>query len=162
MTIVYILEWQKFCSYLLSYSDVSRNAFYNVCFNSIQHTFSYLLIFYRSVRVAPKKVGGAPSPGSSTPVPSATAAVAAAGTPVNNVAVVSTGDASQSTTAEAAAGESQTLGGMLGDPAVRLPCYGDSTSELHQTISQWQHQEFQQAKPKENTCQKTIFWYLFH
>eukprot|EP00063_Salmo_salar_P075600 XP_014050435.1 PREDICTED: lipopolysaccharide-responsive and beige-like anchor protein [Salmo salar] len=60
--------------------------------------------FDRSVRVAPKKVGGAPSPGSSTPVPSATAAVAAAGTPVNNVAVVSTGDASQSTTAEAAAG----------------------------------------------------------
>uniref|UniRef100_A0A4W5MWR0 LPS responsive beige-like anchor protein n=1 Tax=Hucho hucho TaxID=62062 RepID=A0A4W5MWR0_9TELE len=55
--------------------------------------------FDRSVRVAPKKVGGAPSPGSSTPVPSATAAVAAAGTPVNNVAVVSTGDASQSTTA---------------------------------------------------------------
>uniref|UniRef100_A0A8C7Q9W0 LPS responsive beige-like anchor protein n=1 Tax=Oncorhynchus mykiss TaxID=8022 RepID=A0A8C7Q9W0_ONCMY len=60
--------------------------------------------FDRSVRVAPKKVGGAPSPGSSTPIPSATAAVAATGTPVNNVAVVSTGDASQSTTAEAAAG----------------------------------------------------------
>uniref|UniRef100_A0A673XGC8 LPS responsive beige-like anchor protein n=1 Tax=Salmo trutta TaxID=8032 RepID=A0A673XGC8_SALTR len=39
----------------------------------------------------------------------ATAAVAAAGTPVNNVAVVSTGDASQSTTAETTAGESQTL-----------------------------------------------------
>uniref|UniRef100_A0AAZ3RAA8 Lipopolysaccharide-responsive and beige-like anchor protein n=1 Tax=Oncorhynchus tshawytscha TaxID=74940 RepID=A0AAZ3RAA8_ONCTS len=57
----------------------------------------------------------------------ATAAVAATGTPVNNVAVVSTGDASQSTTAEAAAGESQTLGGMLGVPAVRLPCYGDGT-----------------------------------
>uniref|UniRef100_A0A4W5R894 Uncharacterized protein n=1 Tax=Hucho hucho TaxID=62062 RepID=A0A4W5R894_9TELE len=91
--------------------------------------------FDRSVRVAPKKVGGAPSPGSSTPVPSATAAVAAAGTPVNNVAVVSTGDASQSTTTEAVAGESQTLGGMLGVPAVRLPCYGDSTSELHQRIS---------------------------
>uniref|UniRef100_A0A8C7HL36 LPS responsive beige-like anchor protein n=1 Tax=Oncorhynchus kisutch TaxID=8019 RepID=A0A8C7HL36_ONCKI len=54
----------------------------------------------------------------------ATAAVGAAGTPVNNVAVVSTGDASQSTTAEAAAGESQTLGGMLGVPAVR---YGDSS-----------------------------------
>ncbi|XP_052369946.1 lipopolysaccharide-responsive and beige-like anchor protein [Oncorhynchus keta] len=35
--------------------------------------------FDRSVRVAPKKVGGAPSPGSSTPVPSATAAVGAAG-----------------------------------------------------------------------------------
>uniref|UniRef100_A0A8C7HD93 LPS responsive beige-like anchor protein n=1 Tax=Oncorhynchus kisutch TaxID=8019 RepID=A0A8C7HD93_ONCKI len=64
--------------------------------------------FDRSVRVAPKKVGGAPSPGSSTPVPSATAAVGAAGTPVNNVAVVSTGDASQSTTAEAAAGSAST------------------------------------------------------
>uniref|UniRef100_A0A8K9X7K7 LPS responsive beige-like anchor protein n=1 Tax=Oncorhynchus mykiss TaxID=8022 RepID=A0A8K9X7K7_ONCMY len=64
--------------------------------------------FDRSVRVAPKKVGGAPSPGSSTPVPSATAAVGAAGTPVNNVAVVSTGDASQSTTAEAAAGSANT------------------------------------------------------
>ncbi|XP_071024930.1 lipopolysaccharide-responsive and beige-like anchor protein isoform X2 [Oncorhynchus clarkii lewisi] len=64
--------------------------------------------FDRSVRVAPKKVGGAPSPGSSTPVPSATAAVGAAGTPVNNVAVVSTGDASQSTAAEAAAGSAST------------------------------------------------------
>ena len=133
-------------------SQMSQGMDFIMC-NSIQHTFSYLLIFYRSVRVAPKKVGGAPSPGSSTPVPSATAAVGAAGTPVNNVAVVSTGDASQSTTAEAAAGESQTLGGMLGVPAVRLPCYGDGTSE---------HQEFQLAKPKENTCQKTVFWYLLH
>uniref|UniRef100_A0A4W5MVH4 LPS responsive beige-like anchor protein n=1 Tax=Hucho hucho TaxID=62062 RepID=A0A4W5MVH4_9TELE len=57
----------------------------------------------------------------------ATAAVAAAGTPVNNVAVVSTGDASQSTTAEAAAGESQTL-------AVRLPCYGDSTPDISERL----------------------------
>uniref|UniRef100_A0A8C7VF50 LPS responsive beige-like anchor protein n=1 Tax=Oncorhynchus mykiss TaxID=8022 RepID=A0A8C7VF50_ONCMY len=64
----------------------------------------------------------------------ATAAVGAAGTPVNNVAVVSTGDASQSTTAEAAAGESQTLGGMLGVPAVRLPCYGDGTSDISERL----------------------------
>uniref|UniRef100_A0A8C7QBP3 LPS responsive beige-like anchor protein n=1 Tax=Oncorhynchus mykiss TaxID=8022 RepID=A0A8C7QBP3_ONCMY len=64
----------------------------------------------------------------------ATAAVAATGTPVNNVAVVSTGDASQSTTAEAAAGESQTLGGMLGVPAVRLPCYGDGTSDISERL----------------------------
>uniref|UniRef100_A0A6Q2X696 LPS-responsive vesicle trafficking, beach and anchor containing n=1 Tax=Esox lucius TaxID=8010 RepID=A0A6Q2X696_ESOLU len=44
--------------------------------------------FDRSVRVAPKKVGAASSPGSSTPVPPS-------GTPVNSVAVVSTGDAPQ-------------------------------------------------------------------
>ncbi|CAB1327241.1 unnamed protein product [Coregonus sp. 'balchen'] len=76
--------------------------------------------FDRSVRVAPKKVGGARSPGSSTPVQSAAAAVAAAGTPVNNVAVVSTGDASQRTTAEATAGESQTLEGRCPSSKVTM------------------------------------------
>ncbi|KAL1023739.1 hypothetical protein UPYG_G00045400 [Umbra pygmaea] len=56
--------------------------------------------FDRSVRVAPKKMGGVPSPGSSTPVSSTTEA---AGMPVNSVAVVSTGDASQSTIGDVAA-----------------------------------------------------------
>uniref|UniRef100_A0AAZ3PSS8 Lipopolysaccharide-responsive and beige-like anchor protein n=1 Tax=Oncorhynchus tshawytscha TaxID=74940 RepID=A0AAZ3PSS8_ONCTS len=76
----------------------------------------------------------------------ATAAVAATGTPVNNVAVVSTGDASQSTTAEAAAGESQTLGGMLGVPAVRLPCYGD-VSNLPLSISERLEHALDKAAP---------------
>uniref|UniRef100_A0A673WYZ7 LPS responsive beige-like anchor protein n=1 Tax=Salmo trutta TaxID=8032 RepID=A0A673WYZ7_SALTR len=76
----------------------------------------------------------------------ATAAVAAAGTPVNNVAVVSTGDASQSTTAEAAAGESQTLRGMLGDPALRLPCYGDM-SNLPLSISERLEHALEKAAP---------------
>ncbi|XP_034146942.1 lipopolysaccharide-responsive and beige-like anchor protein isoform X4 [Esox lucius] len=52
--------------------------------------------FDRSVRVAPKKVGAASSPGSSTPVPPS-------GTPVNSVAVVSTGDAPQNAAADASA-----------------------------------------------------------
>uniref|UniRef100_A0A8C7CX23 LPS responsive beige-like anchor protein n=1 Tax=Oncorhynchus kisutch TaxID=8019 RepID=A0A8C7CX23_ONCKI len=76
----------------------------------------------------------------------ATAAVAATGTPVNNVAVVSTGDASQSTTAEAAAGESQTLGDMLGVPAVRLPCYGD-VSNLPLSISERLEHALDKAAP---------------
>uniref|UniRef100_A0A4W6EV87 LPS responsive beige-like anchor protein n=1 Tax=Lates calcarifer TaxID=8187 RepID=A0A4W6EV87_LATCA len=61
--------------------------------------------FDRSVVVAPKKAGMMPSPGTSTPVPAATAASVSAGTPIDNVAVVSSGDASQSTSADSAAGE---------------------------------------------------------
>uniref|UniRef100_UPI003AAC2120 lipopolysaccharide-responsive and beige-like anchor protein isoform X1 n=1 Tax=Centroberyx gerrardi TaxID=166262 RepID=UPI003AAC2120 len=66
--------------------------------------------FDRSVVVAPKKVGMTPSPGSSsatTPVPTATAASVSGGTPINSVAVVSAGDASQSTSAESAAAGGQ-------------------------------------------------------
>nr|XP_020447361.1 lipopolysaccharide-responsive and beige-like anchor protein isoform X3 [Monopterus albus] len=59
--------------------------------------------FDRSVVVAPKKVGMTPSPGTSTPVPAATAASVSAGTPVDSVAVVSSGDASQSSSADSAA-----------------------------------------------------------
>uniref|UniRef100_A0A4W6EV96 LPS responsive beige-like anchor protein n=1 Tax=Lates calcarifer TaxID=8187 RepID=A0A4W6EV96_LATCA len=61
--------------------------------------------FDRSVVVAPKKAGMMPSPGTSTPVPAATAASVSAGTPIDNVAVVSSGDASQSTSADSAAGD---------------------------------------------------------
>ncbi|XP_034087270.1 lipopolysaccharide-responsive and beige-like anchor protein isoform X3 [Gymnodraco acuticeps] len=53
--------------------------------------------FDRSVVVAPKKTGMAPSAGASTNVPSATAA--SAGTPIDSVAMVSSGDSSQSTSA---------------------------------------------------------------
>lgn len=72
---------------------------------------SYCLLchssFYRSVVVAPKRMGGAPSPGMSTvsaaaSVPSATAA-SSAGTPVNSVSVVSAGETVEST--ESAPGE---------------------------------------------------------
>ncbi|XP_051240715.1 lipopolysaccharide-responsive and beige-like anchor protein isoform X4 [Dicentrarchus labrax] len=59
--------------------------------------------FDRSVIVAPKKAGMAPSPGTSTPVPAATAASVSGGTSIDSVAVVSSGDAAESTTAESAA-----------------------------------------------------------
>ncbi|XP_049328599.1 lipopolysaccharide-responsive and beige-like anchor protein isoform X4 [Astyanax mexicanus] len=65
--------------------------------------------FDRSVVVAPKKVGGAPSPASVSTSGSAAiqsaATVSAGGTPVNSVSVVSSGDsAQQGDTAESAAG----------------------------------------------------------
>ncbi|XP_074485534.1 lipopolysaccharide-responsive and beige-like anchor protein isoform X4 [Sebastes fasciatus] len=56
--------------------------------------------FDRSVVVAPKKPGMAPSPGISTAVPAATAASVSGGTPTDGVAVVSSGDASQGTSAD--------------------------------------------------------------
>ncbi|XP_063739788.1 lipopolysaccharide-responsive and beige-like anchor protein isoform X2 [Eleginops maclovinus] len=59
--------------------------------------------FDRSVVVAPKKTGTAASAGPSTSVPSATAASVSAGTPIDSVAVVSSGDASQSSSADSAA-----------------------------------------------------------
>ncbi|KAI3353323.1 hypothetical protein L3Q82_019858 [Scortum barcoo] len=59
--------------------------------------------FDRSVIVAPKKAGMTPSPGTSTPVPAATAASVSGATPIDSVAVVSSGDASQSTPADSAA-----------------------------------------------------------
>uniref|UniRef100_A0A671TYS3 Neurobeachin n=1 Tax=Sparus aurata TaxID=8175 RepID=A0A671TYS3_SPAAU len=61
--------------------------------------------FDRSVIVAPKKAGMTPSPSTSTPVPAATAASVSGGTPIDSVAVVSSGDASQSTSADSAASE---------------------------------------------------------
>ncbi|XP_069545364.1 lipopolysaccharide-responsive and beige-like anchor protein isoform X1 [Brachyistius frenatus] len=59
--------------------------------------------FDRSVVVAPKKGGVMPSPGAATPVVAATAASVSGGTPIDSVAVVSSGDASQSTSADSAA-----------------------------------------------------------
>uniref|UniRef100_A0A671U9D5 Neurobeachin n=1 Tax=Sparus aurata TaxID=8175 RepID=A0A671U9D5_SPAAU len=59
--------------------------------------------FDRSVIVAPKKAGMTPSPSTSTPVPAATAASVSGGTPIDSVAVVSSGDASQSTSVPASA-----------------------------------------------------------
>uniref|UniRef100_A0A8D3C4X7 Neurobeachin n=1 Tax=Scophthalmus maximus TaxID=52904 RepID=A0A8D3C4X7_SCOMX len=56
--------------------------------------------FDRSVVVAPKKAGMTPSPGTSTHVPAATAASVSAGTPMDSVAVVSSGDASESASAD--------------------------------------------------------------
>ncbi|KAF6738367.1 Lipopolysaccharide-responsive and beige-like anchor protein [Oryzias melastigma] len=54
--------------------------------------------FDRSVVVAPKKMGTVPSPAASKPAPASTAG---SGAPVDNVAVVSSADASQSTSADA-------------------------------------------------------------
>ncbi|XP_044046004.1 lipopolysaccharide-responsive and beige-like anchor protein isoform X3 [Siniperca chuatsi] len=59
--------------------------------------------FDRSVIVAPKKAGMTPSPGTSIPVPAATAASVSGGTPIDSVAIVSSDDASQSTSADSAA-----------------------------------------------------------
>ncbi|XP_042340437.1 lipopolysaccharide-responsive and beige-like anchor protein isoform X4 [Plectropomus leopardus] len=59
--------------------------------------------FDRSVIVAPKKVGLTPSPGTSMTVPAATAASVSGGTPMDSVAVVSSGDASQGASADSAA-----------------------------------------------------------
>ncbi|KAM8879745.1 lipopolysaccharide-responsive and beige-like anchor protein isoform 3-T3 [Spinachia spinachia] len=56
--------------------------------------------FDRSVVVAPKKAGTAPS---STAAPAATAPSVSGGTPIDSVAVVSSGDASQSASADPAA-----------------------------------------------------------
>ncbi|XP_074542545.1 lipopolysaccharide-responsive and beige-like anchor protein isoform X3 [Halichoeres trimaculatus] len=61
--------------------------------------------FDRSVIVVPKKAGATPSPSTSTPVPAATAASVSGGTPIDSVAVVSSGDASQSTSADSASGQ---------------------------------------------------------
>ncbi|XP_056121045.1 lipopolysaccharide-responsive and beige-like anchor protein isoform X2 [Rhinichthys klamathensis goyatoka] len=76
--------------------------------------------FDRSVVVAPKKAGGAPSPGMSTvstaaSVPSATAA-SSGGTPVDSVSVVSAGDTVQST--ESAPGGTSTSSNLPSVPAL--------------------------------------------
>ncbi|XP_038569047.1 lipopolysaccharide-responsive and beige-like anchor protein isoform X3 [Micropterus salmoides] len=63
--------------------------------------------FDRSVVVAPKKVGLIPSPGTSTPIQATTAASVSGGTPIESVAVVSSDDASQSTSADSAASGGQ-------------------------------------------------------
>ncbi|XP_062243865.1 lipopolysaccharide-responsive and beige-like anchor protein isoform X2 [Platichthys flesus] len=82
-------------AFLGSVSDLARKS-------SLQtHSFD------RSVVVAPKKAGTAPSPGSSTPVPAATAASVSAGTPIDRVAVVSAGDTSESISADPAASGGQ-------------------------------------------------------
>lgn len=52
--------------------------------------------------MAPKKAGMAPSIGTSAAVTAATAASVSSGTPIDSVAVVSSGDASQSTSADSA------------------------------------------------------------
>ncbi|KAM9769828.1 lipopolysaccharide-responsive and beige-like anchor protein isoform 4-T4 [Menidia menidia] len=62
--------------------------------------------FDRSVVVAPKKVGMTPSPGASSSVPTSTAA-SVSGAAVESVAVVSSGDASQGTSADSAAAGGQ-------------------------------------------------------
>lgn len=69
--------------------------------------------FNRSVIVAPKKSALAPSISASAAAAAATAASVSSGTPMDSVAVVSSGDAAQSTPAEAAAGEDTRLGVTL-------------------------------------------------
>lgn len=60
-------------------------------------------LFDGSVVVAPKKPGMTPSPGTSTPVPGVAAASVSGATPIDSVAVVSSGDTSQSPSADSAA-----------------------------------------------------------
>uniref|UniRef100_A0AAX7STJ6 Neurobeachin n=1 Tax=Astatotilapia calliptera TaxID=8154 RepID=A0AAX7STJ6_ASTCA len=59
--------------------------------------------FDRSVIVAPKKAGVMPSPGTSTPVLATASGSVSGGTPIDSVSVVSSSDASQSTSADSAA-----------------------------------------------------------
>ncbi|XP_068176800.1 lipopolysaccharide-responsive and beige-like anchor protein isoform X3 [Antennarius striatus] len=59
--------------------------------------------FDRSVVVGPKKAGSTPPLVASTPIPAATAPSVSGGTPVDSVAVVSSGDTSQGTSADSAA-----------------------------------------------------------
>ncbi|XP_075889221.1 lipopolysaccharide-responsive and beige-like anchor protein isoform X3 [Nelusetta ayraudi] len=80
-------------SFLGSVSDISREP--SQQFRS----------FDRSVVVAPKKSGVAASASTLPAVPPATAASVSGGTPMDSVAVVSSGDTSQSSSAEAAGGQ---------------------------------------------------------
>uniref|UniRef100_A0A3Q4MDJ8 Neurobeachin n=1 Tax=Neolamprologus brichardi TaxID=32507 RepID=A0A3Q4MDJ8_NEOBR len=61
--------------------------------------------FDRSVIVAPKKAGVMPSPGTSTPVLATASASVSGGTPIDSVSVVSSSDASQSTSADSPFGQ---------------------------------------------------------
>ncbi|RXM34315.1 Lipopolysaccharide-responsive and beige-like anchor protein [Acipenser ruthenus] len=101
--------------------------------------------FDRSVVVAPKKAGGAPSlPPSTvtaaTPVP----ATAAAATPVNNVSVVSTSDSPQSTATEPAAGSGSASANLPSVPTVS-PMRQDSASNM--SISERLEQTLEKAAP---------------
>lgn len=77
-----------------------------VCqFLKVQKPFYFMdnvFSLYRSVVVAPKKSGVAASASTLPAVPAATAASVSGGTPMDSVAVVSSGDTSQSSSAEAA------------------------------------------------------------
>ncbi|XP_034543688.1 lipopolysaccharide-responsive and beige-like anchor protein isoform X2 [Notolabrus celidotus] len=79
-------------------------AFLGVVGDAARDSPQFRSSFDRSVIVVPKKAGVTPSPSASTPVPAATAASVSGGTPMDSVAVVSSGDASQSTSAESATG----------------------------------------------------------
>uniref|UniRef100_I3JUT1 Neurobeachin n=1 Tax=Oreochromis niloticus TaxID=8128 RepID=I3JUT1_ORENI len=83
-------------AFLGSVSDAAREP--SPQFRSFDSAFSSL---YRSVIVGPKKAGVMPSPGTSTPV--LTTASVSGGTPIDSVSVVSSSDASQSTSADSAA-----------------------------------------------------------
>ncbi|XP_030643537.1 lipopolysaccharide-responsive and beige-like anchor protein [Chanos chanos] len=76
--------------------------------------------FDRSVVVAPKKTGGAPSPGSSSASahPTAQSAAASGGTSVNSVSVVSSGAAAQSPAPESATGGASASTNLPSVPAL--------------------------------------------
>ncbi|ROL53130.1 Lipopolysaccharide-responsive and beige-like anchor protein [Anabarilius grahami] len=100
----------------------------------------------RSVVVAPKKAGGAPSPGMSTvsaaaSVPSATAA-SSGGTPVDSVSVVSAGDTVQST--ESAPGGTSTSSNLPSVPAIS-PMTQSSTPSM--SISERLEHALEKAAP---------------
>lgn len=103
--------------------------------------------FDRSVVVAPKKVGGAPSPASVTTSASAvvqsTATVSAGGTPVNSVSVVSSGDsAQQGDTAEMATG-----GAAANLPSVPVLSPTTHTTTPNMSISERLEHALEKAAP---------------
>ncbi|XP_048053665.1 lipopolysaccharide-responsive and beige-like anchor protein isoform X4 [Megalobrama amblycephala] len=120
--------------FLGAVGDVSRD-------QSVQfHSFD------RSVVVAPKKAGGAPSPGMSTvsaaaSVPSTTAA-SSGGTPVDSVSVVSAGDTVQST--ESALGGTSTSSNLPSVPAIS-PMTQSSTPSM--SISERLEHALEKAAP---------------
>lgn len=71
-------------------------------FLRFEDPFDFMHSLYRSVVVAPKKSGVASAASTAPAVPAATAASVSGGTPIDSVAVVSSGDTSQSSSAEAA------------------------------------------------------------
>ncbi|XP_064200715.1 lipopolysaccharide-responsive and beige-like anchor protein isoform X48 [Anguilla rostrata] len=98
--------------------------------------------FDRSVVVAPKKAGGAPAGATSTASP----AQAPAGTPVNNVAVVSSGEPAHSASAEsAAAGGASASHNLPAVPTVPPLVQEDSASSM--SISERLEHALEKAAP---------------
>ncbi|XP_008314921.2 lipopolysaccharide-responsive and beige-like anchor protein isoform X1 [Cynoglossus semilaevis] len=102
--------------------------------------------FDRSVVVAPRIAGKAPSPGTSTPIPAATASSVSAGTPMEGVAVVSTTDASEGVSADSAASGGQ-VPGSSSLPSVPPPSPVTQNTAHNMSISERLEHALEKAAP---------------